>query len=492
MDEKRNVTKQDVEVSFKRIMAAVWKRSWMIGAVAIIAAIVTLLGALFFVKPKYESSAQFYVNNSLTLGSLSISDINASRELVNTYITVLMTRSCLEAVIDYADVDQDHESLAKMITADAVNDTEIFRVTVTSTDPVEAQKIADAITHILPKKIDSVIEDASPKIVDPPVLPEEPSSPKYTVCAILGFLIGLVFSASVVVLQEVFDVTIREESDITDHLDYPVLASVPDMTAQSKGGYYRYAYASKQKEQPGKQQVLVGKGISFAASEAYKLLRTKLQFSFADGKHCHVIGVSSAMAGEGKSLSSVNLAYSMSELGKKVLLVDCDLRRPTLAEKLNVQKFPGLSNYLSGLCNLQEVIQTYSVDDGETGFHVMSAGGHAPNPVELLSSQRMQQLLKALREHYDYVILDFPPVGEVSDALALVEETDGILVVVRQNYCNRNIMTATLRQFEFVGARILGIVYNSVREQGGSYAYKKYYSSYGRYAAASRHNNNQK
>lgn len=497
MDEKRIEKKQEVEVDFKRVLNALWNRALIIALAAVLTAVVTLLGTFFFITPKYDSSAVFYVNNnSIAIGdtSLNIStgDISASKSLVESYIVILMTRSSLNAIIDYAGVDRTYEELEDMITASSVNSTEIFRVTVTSSDPVEAEKIANAIAYILPKRISTIIEGTSAKVVDPAVVPSKASSPSYTNNTIIGFLLGLVLSVSVVILLEIFDVTIREETDITDSVQYPILSSVPDMTAHSKGGYYRYAYAGKPKENTGKQAVMVGSGISFAASEAYKLLRTKLQFSFADGKKCHIIGVSSAMAGEGKSISSSNVAYSLSELGKKVLLVDCDLRRPSLATKLSIARFPGLSNYLSGLCSLEEVIQEYSLSDSNKGFHVISAGGNAPNPIELLSSERMSALLDELREEYDYVILDFPPVGEVSDALAVVEKTDGILMVVRQNYCNRPIMTSAMRQFEFVGARVLGIIYNSVHEHSGPYSYsKRYYHKYGRgyygaYAASSR------
>ena len=224
---------------------------------------------------------------------------------------------------------------------------------------------------------------------------------------------------------------------------------------------------------------MVGQGMSFAASEAYKLLRTKLQFSFAGDGECRVIGVSSAMAGEGKSLSSINVAYSMSQLGKKVLLIDCDMRRPSLATKLKIEKYPGLSNYLTGLNELNELLQNCGIEGEEDAFQVVTAGRNPPNPVELLSSTKMSDLLVSLRQTYDYVILDLPPVGEVSDALALAKEMDGLLLVVRQNYCNRLAVRSAVRQFAFMDSRILGVVYNATTEGRGAYG-KKYYK-YGKY-----------
>jgi capsular exopolysaccharide synthesis family protein len=295
----------------------------------------------------------------------------------------------------------------------------------------------------------------------------------------------------VIVLRLLFDTTIRVEDDIVTSSRLPVLASVPDMETPSKGGhYYGYGNRTNQNSRPvgGKRSVLIGGGISFSAAEAYKLLRTKLQFSFADDNTSRVIGVSSALTGEGKSVSAVNLAYSLSQLDKKVLLIGCDMRRPSLSTKLPIIKVPGLSNYLSGLSHLEELFQPCGIEGEENAFTVVAAGRNPPNPVELLSSARMEKMMDRLRQTYDYIILDLPPVGEVSDALAVAKLTDGILLVVRHNYCNRSVLNSTVRQFEFVGARILGIVSNCASENMGSYGkkyYKKYYGRYiGSYARA--------
>ena len=126
-------------------------------------------------------------------------------------------------------------------------------------------------------------------------------------------------------------------------------------------------------------------------------MRTKLQFSFADDNDCHIIGVSSALTGEGKSLTAVNLSYSLAQLGKRVLLIDCDMRRPSIAEKLNIQKAPGLSEFLSGQAREDNLIQYCGLQDDAEAFHVISAGHVPPNPMELLSSARMETMLEQLR-----------------------------------------------------------------------------------------------
>ena len=492
MDDKVKGKNGEMELDIQRLMGEIWRKFWVVILVSVLGAAITFLGTVYLITPQYQSSAKFYVNNrSISVGSASLSlesgDINAAKSLVDSYIVILQTRESLNDVIDYAGVNRTYTELQGMITASSVNSTEIFEVVVTSPDPVEAERIAHAISKVLPKRISSIIEGTSAKVVDNAVIPTRPSSPSYTINTLVGFLLGFVLSVGVIVLRMLFDVTIRTDEDITAVSHLPVLAAVPDMEAPTKGGYY-YGYGSRRPDSAktvgGKQTAIIGSGISFSAAEAYKLLRTKLQFSFADDNTSRVIGVSSALTGEGKSVSSVNLAYALSQLDKKVLLIDCDMRRPSLSAKLPIIKVPGLSNYLSGLSHMDELFQPCGIKGEENAFTVIAAGRNPPNPVELLSSARMEKMLDRLRQSYDYIILDLPPVGEVSDALAVAKLTDGVLLVVRQNYCNRLALNSAVRQFQFVESRILGIVSNCASENVGAYG-KKYYKKYhGRYAGS--------
>lgn len=488
MEEKTIQQNDEIEIDLQRLIGALVDKAWLIAIVAVVCAVAVLLGTIFFVTPQYQATAKFYVNNSalssLSDAALSISsaDISASRGLVKTYIVILNTRESLNDVIDYAGVDRTYGQLKGMISASSVDNTEIFQVVVTSPDPEEAEKIANAIAYILPNRIKDIIDGTSAKVVEAAVVPSGPSSPSYSKNAVVGFLVGLVAMAGIIVLRELMDITIRSEEDISRCCKHPVLAAVPDMEVSSKGGYY-YGYGKKNAyardaQKGDKQNVLVGGSISFAAAEAYKLLRTKLQFSFADEGGCRIIGVSSALSGEGKSLSASNLAYSTAQLGMRVLLIDCDMRRPSLAEKLPIKKSPGLSDFLTGQVGTDGLIQVCRIGgDGERVFHAISSGRMPPNPMELLSSSKMERMLERLREGYDYIILDLPPVGEVGDALAAAKLTDGMLAVVRQNYCDRLALNSAIRQFEFVDAKILGVIFNCTLEGSGSYG-KKYYRRY--------------
>lgn len=491
MDERENYPIDEIEIDIGRIFLAIMNRGWLMILVAVLCAVLVFGGTYFFVTPQYQSSAMFYVNNnafSVGDAALSISngDLATSRGLVDSYIVILKTRETLNEVIDYSGVDLSYEQLSGMITAADVDKTEIFRVTVTHPDPQEAEKIANAIAYILPNRISNIIDGTSAKIVDWAVAPAAPSSPSYTGNALIGFLVGLLLTAAVVVMREIFNTTIRSEEDIEQVCPHPVLALVPDMTSSKTDSHY-YGYGEKKKKKkPAKAKskagmqsaALIGGNVSFVASEAYKRLRTKLQFSFADDSNCRVIGLSSALSGEGKSLTSINLAYTLAQLNKRVILLDCDMRRPTLAEKMTLNKKPGLSEYLTGQHGFKDVIQRYEENEETFAFHVISAGENPPNPMEMLSSLRMERLLGSLRDAYDYVILDLPPMTEVTDAMAVAPKVDGMLLVVRQNYCDRIVLKDTVQQFAFIDAKILGIVFNCTSEYSGKYCGKVYYTPY--------------
>ncbi|MBQ2444919.1 MAG: polysaccharide biosynthesis tyrosine autokinase [Oscillospiraceae bacterium] len=488
MGEKTTESNGVLELDLKRIGDRLLHRLWLIVLVSVLGAALAFSFTYYFITPLYQSSAMFYVNNSaLSLGDTSLDittgDINASKSLVDSYIVILKARTTLNDIIDYTGLPLTAGQLSSMITAASVNSTEIFEIVVTNPDPYVAEQIADAIVHLLPNRIADILQGSSARVVDTAVLATRPSSPNFTKNTVAGFVVAMLIMIAIIVLKELFDTVIRTEETVKQITRYPILTSVPNMLSSTMGGkYYSYNMKKKDKSQTAakKKDALLGEEVSFVASEAYKLLRTKLQFSFTDDSGARVLGLSSAMAGEGKSLTAVNLAYSLSQLNKKVILIDCDMRRPTLAEKMKLRKTPGLSNWLTGQENITDLLQKCVLNEGKGVFDVITAGQTPPNPVELLSSDKMAKTLQLLRKSYDYILLDLPPVGEVSDALAVANRVDGMLLVVRQDYCNRNILMSTVSQFEFIDSKILGVIYNFATESGGAYRYRKYYRRYGR------------
>lgn len=229
---------------------------------------------------------------------------------------------------------------------------------------------------------------------------------------------------------------------------------------------------------------MIGSRLNFAAAEAYKLLRTNLLFSFTGSSECHVIGFTSSFPGEGKSLTAVNLAYTMAESKRSVLLIEGDMRLPTLNKRLSLHATPGLSNLLVGLSKESEAIQTFYATEGTdpVTLDVIVAGDEPPNPSELLGSDRMISLLQVLRQHYDFIILDLPPVTAVSDALVASKLIDGMVLVVRSGRAVRGALAETIRQLKLVNTRILGFAFNGAGGSGGGY-YRRggYYKSKGNY-----------
>ena len=215
--------------------------------------------------------------------------------------------------------------------------------------------------------------------------------------------------------------------------------------------------------------MLLHKKLSFAATEAYKLLRTNLLFTLPDEKACRVIGVTSSLRGEGKSTTSINLSYALAETGKKVLLVDADLRLPSIAKKLEIDKSPGLSHIVVGVCEPKDAIRASGVVDN---WFVLPSGYIPPNPSELLGSSHMQSFINEMKKDYDFIIVDLPPVNIVSDALVASPFLDGMIVVVRENYSARRALNNCTRLLALSNVKLLGFVMTVV--DGDTFGYGKY------------------
>lgn len=208
----------------------------------------------------------------------------------------------------------------------------------------------------------------------------------------------------------------------------------------------------------------------FAIQEAYKTLRTNLMFSLP-GEKCKVIVVTSSSPHEGKSVTAINLAISLAENSVKTLLIDCDLRLPTVAQKLGVKSKPGLTNLLYETDNDGKVMHRLPC-----GLCVMSAGDTPPNPTETLGSEKMASAIKGFADSFEYIILDTPPIGVVSDAAILSKSASGVILVVRQGVAASEKVDYSVNQLRMAGANILGCVMTStaaVKKDYGNYGYDR-------------------
>lgn len=221
------------------------------------------------------------------------------------------------------------------------------------------------------------------------------------------------------------------------------------------------------------------KNLEFTATEQYKLIRANLDFTLPVDEKCPVIGVTSSMRGEGKSTTAVNLSYVFAEKGSKVLLIDGDLRIPSIAKKLEIESSPGLADLLRGKGAKLSEFKSHLLSN----WFVLPSGDIPPNPSELLGSSRMENILNQLREIFDYIIIDLPPVNIVSDAISISNLISGMIVVIREEYTEKKELERCFRQLQLSNVNILGCVMNETKSGNGSYGrYKKYkYYKYYRY-----------
>ena len=204
-------------------------------------------------------------------------------------------------------------------------------------------------------------------------------------------------------------------------------------------------------------KMLLSPDSSFSMQESFKTLRTNVSFSLP-GKKNRCIGIVSANRGEGKSTVAVNTAISLAQIDKKVAIVDCDMRIPTVAAKLGMENRPGLSDYLADEDGNSRLP---IIRNDDLNIDVIPAGTIPPDPTKLIESPQMRELIEALKMVYDYIVVDFPPVTVVSDAAILSSVIDGYLIVTLHESTETSQLDETIRQLNFANANILGFVYNS-------------------------------
>lgn len=233
---------------------------------------------------------------------------------------------------------------------------------------------------------------------------------------------------------------------------------------------------SKKSSYAAQRRNILNANTGFHIREAFKSLRTNIRF-FQSSEGCRKFCITSSMASEGKSITALNLAVTFAEANQRVLLIDADLRRPSLARLMIEQASPGLSNVLAGLCTEEEAIRKNVYPN----LDVLFSGEIPPNPSELLSTQRFNQMVEKLSAHYDYILVDTPPVGIVSDACLVASALDGVLFLVRQNKTEKDTLAKSLKQLQNAGVKVMGFVINGYEDERvgyGKYRYKYRYYKY--------------
>ena len=481
-------------------------------AAAVLAAIVTVN----FITPVYTASVTIYVNNAgrdQKVNYITGSNLETAQHLVNTYIQIIGSDTVLEKVSEAGNLGMEAKEIRKYMHAAQKGETEIFTIRITHPDPRMATKIANAVADVAPEEIESFVEGSSTKVIDYAKQPESPSSPSLIKNIVTGGLLGGLLAAAYVTVMFLLDVRIKDEDELAQLFGLPVLGQIPSFDKKAskprkkkKRGAYE-AYESKtdtghsdktgqrEKRRQNAQRLqegqllqlerdnLLGEKSDFFIREAYKTLRTNVSFTLAGEEACKVVVVTSSMQGEGKSITATNLAISYAMTDKKVLLIDCDMRRPKLARLMEKGNKVGLSNLLMDYDLLGEAVQHTDIE----GLDVILAGSIPPNPSELLGSARMRKLIEEMKGKYDYIFLDSPPINMVTDAAVLAPKSNGVLFLVRANQSERGAVIHAVNQLERTQAKILGFILNDVDMERLHYSRSKQYRSYFRYGRYSRY-----
>ena len=445
-------------------MLAVVRRRWRwLTAVTLLCVLGAVLWATLS-TPSYRATGRVFF--SLEYGD-SASDLvqgsNYTQGQVASFAELVDTPAVLQPVIDGLALDLRPAELARQVDAAAPVDTVLIEVSVTDTSPARSAAVANAVIDSL----SVVVEDLAPSNAQgvPTVrattvagadVPSEAASPDLLLAMAVGLFGGLVAGIGAAAARDGLDNRVRDADVVRQLTDVPIIGALPTRAHRSD------------------PPMVVEVDPHGAHAEAFRLLRTNLQFvdvpSGASGDEggVRVIAVTSSLPAEGKSTIAANLAAALAETGVRVLLVDADLRRPSVATILGLEGAVGLTTVLLGRVAAADVIQAW----GSSGLHVLPSGLVPPNPSELLGSPAMRSLVAELRRSYDYVVLDTAPLLAVADAAILSRVVDGTLLVGNVSRVRRHQFAEALEALGRVDARVLGVALNQVRREPEAYSYE--------------------
>jgi len=319
------------------------------------------------------------------------------------------------------------------------------------------------------------------KMIDPPQVPMSPVAPNRPRTILIGFLISLVAGVGLVFFLEYLDNTVKTVEDVSRYTQLPALSVIPAIGGRKRRALKAGANGSKSAGGLALSTTggfntdrLLALDTRSSVAEAYRVLRTSVLLSSTE-KPPKTILITSGQPGEGKTTTAVNTAISLAQLGASVLIIDCDLRKPSVHTVLGVDHVVGLSTYLSRRGELDEVIQSVPIPN----LSVMTAGRIPPNPAEMISSARMKEMLQILGERYDHIIIDSPPLLKVTDPVILSTMVDGVILVVHGGRSTREVVRRTRQELAVAGARIFGVVLNNV--ESGHDGVGDYYGTYSDY-----------
>lgn len=418
-------------------------------------------GFTFLQTPEYQATNRVFVQ---TQAGNSVADltsgVNFARQQITSYADVATSPLVLDPVIEKLGLETTPQGLASRISTTVPPETLILEITATDENPAQAAAIANATSESLRTQV-AALETSGDEptveltVVSPAVEPGAPTSPNVLRNLAIGFVLAVLAGVGLAILRDLLDNRVRRPEDIEKIFEKPVIGAIP----ASRDAKHLPLISAQHPQS--------------VQAEAYRSLRTNLQFMGLTDENRSVL-VTSSLPGEGKSSSAINLAHVIAQAGNRVLLIDADLRRPSIAEYLGLEGSAGLTTVLIGEADLEDVAQPLETE----GLEALAAGPIPPNPSELLGSKNMQEFLADALTKYDFVVVDTAPLLAVTDAVVLSHYVGGTVVVAQSERVRKPQLGQALEKLEAVKTRMLGVVLNRVSNgASGSYTYNYSYSS---------------
>lgn len=446
----RDNEKIDVTVLFFDFLR-VLKKMWIhIVVLTLVCALILGIQANIQYQERYTAYTSFTVNiwdRDMADNYLAYYDNAAAEQLAESFPYIL-TSGVLQRKVA---ADMGTEGISGSINASVLENTNIFTLSVTDTDPKRAQKTLKAVIRNYPSVSEAVVGKLDMHVLDESGVPTEPDNPKdlssdVTKGAIIGFAIGLAWAVMVTLMRK----TIRCEEDCRKHINQRCLGSVPFVKM-------------KERSSKNKQQInITKKNIHPEFKEAIRMIRNKVKRYTEEG-HMKRIIITSALASEGKSTMAVNLAISLAQEGKAVTLIDCDLRNPSDGEIMNIDRKVGLSDYLNGNANLQDCVLTADFEKANKErirFRFIPGGPAIADGSTLLGSDEMKKAINLVSKDSDYVILDSAPVGLLTDASVLAQYADCAMFVVKKDFAKAQHILDGIEHLSESGVPVIGCILN--------------------------------
>ena len=421
----------------------------------------------------YSATSKLYIVNSNSAG-LNIADLQLGTVLTLDYQEVFKTWEVHEMVIDDLELPYTYSQMQSMLTITNPEDTRILYITVTYPDAKMAADIANSYARAAKQFIINTMRGEEPSSFSIALEPSVGRSVSRSNRIIMGFLVGSVLAAGLLTLFFVLDDRPRSPESIRQYGGIPTLAVFPSNGTSSKN-YATIKEGGAAKPDPGVNYLEISRfpKLDFICREAMNTLCTNLSYC---GKDVKKIMITSRYAGEGKSYISMNLLRTFSQLGRTTVLIDTDLRASGIQLDYQLRYFKknryGLSEYLSGICGLDEVLYRTNLPN----TYIIPAGHEAPNPLQLLDTKTMEDLVNFLAERFDIVLVDTPPVGVLVDAVATAKFCDGALIVVGYQKGKQQEIGDAVDNIMQTGCKLLGAVLNGVKFNTMSNRYY-YYNS---------------